>query len=122
MSSATISGMSYHLALTATSLLSVLMTCSQLWGGLSDTISMFKLLLDKSHDSNKLYSYINTKWVEHFPPMRTRRRRPGAVYANNTPVVAGGWCDSNNLNTVEILNIANIRWSIVSSLPVPTTN
>ncbi len=33
--------------------------------------------------------YIN-KWVEHFPPMPTGRWRPGAVYANNTLVVAGG--------------------------------
>ncbi len=32
LSSATISGTSYHLAQTTTSLLSVLMTCSQLWG------------------------------------------------------------------------------------------
>ncbi len=38
--------------------------------------------------SNKLYSYINNKWVEHFPPMPTRRWIPGAVYANNTLV---GW-------------------------------
>ena len=70
--------------------------------------------------SNKLYSYINNKWVEHFPPMPTRRRVPGAVYANNTLVVAGGFRDSKYLNTVEILNTANMRWSIVSSLPVPT--
>ncbi len=70
--------------------------------------------------SNKLYSYINNKWVEHFPPMPTRRWGPGAVYANNTLVVAGGYCDSKNLNTVEILNTANMQWSIVSSLPVPT--
>ena len=71
--------------------------------------------------SNKLYSYSNNKLVEHFPPMPTRRWTPGAVYANNTLVVAGGWCGSN-LNTVEILNTANMRWSIVSSLPVSTND
>ncbi len=70
--------------------------------------------------SNKLYSYINNKWVEHFPPMPTERRGPGAVYANNTLVVAGGFGNSNYLNTVEILNTTNMRWSIVSSLLVPT--
>ncbi|XP_064405539.1 probable serine/threonine-protein kinase kinY [Halichondria panicea] len=70
--------------------------------------------------SSKLYCYINNKWVEHFPPMPTRRRGPGAVYANNTLVVAGGFCDLMNLNTVEILNTVNMQWSIVSSLPVPT--
>ncbi|XP_064405428.1 probable serine/threonine-protein kinase kinX [Halichondria panicea] len=76
---------------------------------------------DTQYYSNKLYSYINNKWVEHFPPMPTKRWTPGAVYANNTLVVAGGLCDSKTLNTVEILNTANMRWSIVSSLPVPTT-
>ena len=53
--------------------------------------------------------------------MPTGRRRPGAVYANNTLVVAGGYCDSKKLNTIEILHTANMQWSIVSSLPVPTT-
>ncbi len=71
--------------------------------------------------SNKLYSYINNKWVEHFPPIPTGRWGPGAVYANNIFVVAGGLRDSKNLTTVEILNTTNMQWSIVSSLPVPTT-
>ncbi len=72
---------------------------------------------------NKLYSYINNKWVEHFPPMPTRRWGPEVVYANNTCTlaVAGGYRGSKDLNTVEILNTANMRWSIVSSLPVPTS-
>ncbi len=77
----------------------------------------------------KLYSYINTTWVEHFPPMPKGRLTPGAVYANNTLVVAGGSRYTNSsvtpleiLNTVEILNTANMRWSIVSSLPVPTND
>ena len=69
--------------------------------------------------SHKVYSYINNKWVKHFPPMPTGRWWPGAVYPNNTLVVAGGWYDSN-LTSVEILNTANMQWSIVSSLPVPT--
>ncbi len=51
--------------------------------------------------SNKLYSYIN-KWVEHLPPMPTGRWGPGAVYANNTLVVAGGECGLKSLTTVEI--------------------
>ncbi len=73
--------------------------------------------------SNKLYSYINNKWVKYFPPMPTKKMRPAAVYANmyNTLIVAGGWCDSKNSPTVEILNIANTQWSSVSSLSaVPT--
>ena len=80
-------------------------------GGVSDTQPY----------SNKLYSYNKNKWVEHFPPMPTRRWVPGAMYANNTLVVTGGY-RTKDLNTVEILNTANMRWSIVSSLPVPTTH
>ena len=70
--------------------------------------------------SNKLYSYINNKWVEHFPPMPIGRWGPGAVYANSTLVVAGGSRDLKTLNTVEILNTGNMQWSIVSSLPLPS--
>ena len=36
--------------------------------------------------------------------------------------MGGGFSDSKTLNTVEILNTANMRWSIVSSLPVPTSH
>ena len=76
---------------------------------------------DTQFFSNKVYSYISNKWVEHFPPMPTRRWRPGAVYANNTLLVAGGYFDSKKLTTVEIFNTANMQWSMVSSLPAPTT-
>ncbi len=68
--------------------------------------------------SNKLYSYINNEWVEYFPRMPTRRRRPGVVYANNTLIVARG-SDSIIVTTIEILNTANRQWSVVASLPVP---
>ncbi len=37
--------------------------------------------------SNKLYSYIDNQWVQHFPPMPTKRCNPAAVYANNTLIV-----------------------------------
>ncbi len=73
--------------------------------------------------SYALYSYIDSKWVENFPPMPTARWKPGAVYANKTLVVAGGKTISwygvyNLLTTVEILNTVNRQWSSVSSLPV----
>ena len=72
--------------------------------------------------SNNLYSYINNKWVEHFPPIPTGRWGPGAVYTNNTLIVAGGSYKSKKLITVEILKTMNMRWSRVSSLPVPTNH
>ncbi len=68
--------------------------------------------------SNNLYSYINNRWVEHFPPMLTKQSSPAAVYANNTLVVAGGNNSGRELTTVEILNTVNRQWSSVSSLPV----
>ncbi len=70
-----------------------------------------------SSPSNKVYSYINNQWVEHFPPMPTKRCIPAAVYTNNTLVVAGGR-NARLLTTVEILNSVNRQWSSVSSLPV----
>ncbi len=53
--------------------------------------------------------------------MPTGRLTSGAVYTNNTLVVAEGSRDSNILTTVEILNTVNIvmQWYIVSSIPVP---
>ncbi len=68
--------------------------------------------------SNKLYSYINNQWVEHFPPMATKRNNPAAVYTNKILVVAGGSNDGKLLTIVEILNTVNRQWSSVSPLPV----
>ncbi len=69
------------------------------------------------HPSNKLYSYIDNQWVEHFPPMPTKRCYPAAVYAKNALVVAGGH-NAGWLATIEILNTVNRQWCSVSSLPV----
>ena len=72
-------------------------------------------------DSNKLYSYIQGKWVEKYPPMPTKRYSCAAVYANHALIVAGGASIAGtSLSTVEILNSCNNHWSTVSSLPTPT--
>ena len=63
-------------------------------------------------DSNKLYSYIEGKWVGKYPPMTTKRYSCAAVYTNPVLIVTGG-----NQDTVEILNIQSKKWSKVSSLP-----
>ena len=65
-----------------------------------------------SSDSNKLYSYIEGKWVGKYPPMTTKRYSCAAVYTNPILIVIG-----KNHNTVEILNIHSKKWSKVSSLP-----
>ena len=64
--------------------------------------------------SNKLYSLVNRKWVEHFPPMPTKRRYPAAVYARNVLVVAGG--EYSGTDTVEVLATEMKQWTSVSSL------
>ena len=67
--------------------------------------------------SNKLYSLLNRKWVEHFPPMPTRRENPAAVYTNNILVVAGGlMIQSVATDAVEVLATEMKQWSSVSSL------
>ena len=72
-------------------------------------------------DSNKLYSYIQGKWVEKYPPMPTKHHSCAAVYANHALIVAGGASIAGtSLPTVEILNSCNNHWSTVSSLPTPT--
>ena len=70
--------------------------------------------------SNKLYSLIDGKWVEHFPPMPTKRYCPSAVFSNNSLVVAGGATSLFMfLKTVEVLDTQNKQWSTADSLPVP---
>ena len=55
---------------------------------------------------NKLYSYVEGKWVEKYPSMPTRRCRCTAVYTENALIVVGGSQDRTEVNysTVEILN------------------
>ncbi len=67
--------------------------------------------------NHKLYSYINSKWVEHFPAMAVGMQNTAAVYTSNTLVVIGGY-SFKPLNTVNILNTVSRQWSSVSSLPV----
>ena len=67
--------------------------------------------------SNKLYSLLNRKWVEHFPPMPTKRQNPAAVYTNNIVVVAGGLIgELIDTGSVEVLATEMKQWSSVSSL------
>ena len=73
-------------------------------------------------DSNKLYSLVNRKWVEHFPPMPTKRRYPATVYTNNILVVAGGLNEYARINTVEVLATEMKQWSSVSSLSLFVNN
>ena len=68
--------------------------------------------------TNKLLSIINNKWVEHFPPMPTERSHT-AVSTKEHLIVAGGKSESNKLDTVEVMDIETLIWSIAASLPHP---
>ena len=73
-------------------------------------------------DQNKLLSIVddgNKKWVEHFPPMPTKRCRTAAVTTKQHLIVAGGKRGLSSLNTVEVLDIETLVWSMAASLPHP---
>ena len=74
-------------------------------------------------DSNKLYAFVEGKWVAKYPPMTTKRSECASLYTDNTIIVAGGINSTKRLalTTVEILNIYNKHWSSVSSLPFTTS-
>ena len=78
----------------------------------------------KGDNQNKLLSIVddrNKKWVEHFPPMPTKRSFTAAVSTKQHLIVAGGERGSSNLNAVQVLNIETLVWSTAASLPHPYT-
>ena len=63
------------------------------------------------------------KWVEHFPPMPTKRDGTAAVCSGKSLVVAGGsGVDHKLLHTVEVMNSETLQWSTASSLLYPLYN
>ena len=82
-------------------------------GGRKETV--WSLLLDdegRCNKKNELLSIVNDKdkkWVEHFPPMPTKRYCAAAVTTKQHLIVAGGRSGaSNRLNTVEVLSLIHI--------------
>ena len=73
--------------------------------------------------TNQLFSLTGErKWVEHFPPMPTKRKGTAAVCSGASLVVAGG--EGTNiayLNTVEVMDTETLQWSTASRLPFPLT-
>ena len=76
----------------------------------------------KYYPTNKLLilAYGRVKWVEHFPPMPTKRGDSVTVASDQHLIMAGGssWL-SNHLCTVEVMDIEALQWSTVASLPHP---
>ena len=68
---------------------------------------------------NKLLSIMDKKWVEHFPPMPTKRSLTAAIATQYHLIVAGGEDGSKHLNTMEVMDIQTQVWSTATSLPHP---
>ena len=63
------------------------------------------------------------KWVEHFPPMPTKREFTAVTCSGKFLVVAGGRGEGyTKLVTVELMNTDTLQWSIASSLPHPLSD
>ena len=61
------------------------------------------------------------KWVEHFPPMQTKRYLPVVVCSGKALVVAGGKGEEY-IRLTTVMNTNTRRWSTVSSLPEPLSD
>ena len=74
---------------------------------------------------NKLLSIMNSKaqvclWVEHFPPMPSKRYKTAVISTKQHLIVAGGKSGgSNRLDTVEVMDIETLVWSTAANLPHP---
>ena len=63
------------------------------------------------------------RWVEHFPPMPTKRKLTVALCSGKALVVAGGEGEGHTrLATVEVMDTDTLQWVTASSLPNPLTN
>ena len=69
--------------------------------------------------TNRLVSFIASKWVTVFPPMPTKRYWVTVISAQNYLIAAGGWGEGGTLSTVEVMNIATREWYTAASLPQP---
>ena len=81
--------------------------------------------LGPKRSTNTLLSLMGKKggrreWVEHFPPMPTKRDLTAVVCSEKALVVAGGLQEGGTkLATVEVMDIKTPKWSTASSLPHP---
>ena len=70
--------------------------------------------------TNSLLSLTDTKWMEQFPPMPTKRWCTAVVCSGRSLVVAGGVGEGRErLSTVEVMDTEILQWFTASSLPHP---
>ena len=76
---------------------------------------------DGSHDTNKLYTLRQRKWVEKYPPMNTARSDTAVVSTSDGEylIVIGGWGGGGWTATVELFQVKSRRWYQLTDLPQP---
>ena len=81
-------------------------------GGLNNKLVTCNSLLSLTEEGQ------GRKWVEHFPPMPTRRAKPAVVCNGKCLVVAGGREEEyKQLNAVEVMDTDTLQWFTATSLP-----
>ena len=94
--------------------------CLAIINGQLTAIGGHKDAYNKDTYTNKLLSLPGYKEV--FPAMPTKRRETTAVTSKEHLIVAGGaigLSDADTLNAIEVMDIKNLVWSTVASLPHP---
>ena len=71
--------------------------------------------------TNKLFTLQQDQWVEHYPPMNTKRFFPAVVSTSdgNYIVVIGGWGVSGATAKVELFHVRSRSWYELTDLPFP---
>ena len=66
--------------------------------------------------TGKLSTYVNDHWEAIYPPMPKPKYFLGVALEGNLLIIAGGWCASAVVSTVEVLNTELKQWYSPKSL------
>ena len=70
--------------------------------------------------TNKVTTYINNSWTDHFPNLLRARSKPGVVSHSEYVIVAGGARDEDTINDdIEILNTTQPSHWMMTSILLP---
>ena len=77
--------------------------------------------LDGSRCTNKLFTLLQKKWFEEYPPMNTARSEHDVVSTTDgeSLIVIGGYGGSRWTATVELFQVKSRRWYKLTNLPQP---
>ena len=76
--------------------------------------------LDGSRNTNKLFTLRQGQWVEHYPPMNTKRSLTTVVSTSNgNYIVVIGGCSDRDATTIELFHMRTRNWYELVYLPPP---